>query len=308
MPGHAMRDTDAGTQTPTATPERVAVFTIHYAHGAAPRGAYTIRALEGQLALLPTAEPPAMRRSVTADISVASSPERSCSASLHAPPFLGSTGPEKSMPSIARGPEIGQAARFLPAQGSDERKPANGNLRSLLMTFTIAPPLRESRHAVDSRPPGSGLDDARAAHTTSALPVAWIVTPLCPATAACVYSIINVPRLTSIVKHSKGHSIAWGAISTYTAGGRHQDANPCPQPEADLARSPRHAALTQRTLLAVLLDKSHLHRHPSPLTQRLCLPSMVGLRCKTAGSRRKPLVGSRQTGKEPTLLLDSGVF
>src|SRR5215471_7537539 len=88
-----LADTDAGTQTPTATPERVAVFTIHYAHGAAPRGAYTIRALEGQLALLPTAEPPAMRRSVTADISVASSPERSCSASLHAPPLLGSTGP-----------------------------------------------------------------------------------------------------------------------------------------------------------------------------------------------------------------------
>src|SRR5262249_58902898 len=96
--------------------------------------------------------------------------------------------------------------------------------------------------AVDSRPPGSGLDDARAAHTTSALPVAWIVTPLCPATAACIYSIINVPSLTSIVKHSKGHRIAWGAISTYTAGGRHQDANPCPQPEADLARSPCHAA------------------------------------------------------------------
>src|SRR5262249_54532784 len=91
-----------------------------------------------------------------------------------------------------------------------------------------APPLRESMQAVDSRPPGSGLDDARAAHTTSALPAAWIVTPLCPATAACVYSLINVPRLTSIVKHSKGHRVAWGAISTYTAGGRHQDANPCP--------------------------------------------------------------------------------
>src|SRR5215467_7776222 len=141
-----------------------------------------------------------MRRSVTADTTVASSQERSCSASLHTPPLPGSTGPPKTMPSIARGPEIGQAARFLPAQGSDERKQARGNLRSLLMTFTIAPPLRERMQAVDSRPPGSGLDDARATHTTSALPVAWFVTLLCPATAACVYSIINGPRLTSIVK------------------------------------------------------------------------------------------------------------
>ena len=145
------------------------------------------------------------------------------------------------------------------------------------MTFTIAPPLRASMQAVDSRTPRSGLDDERADHTTSALPAAWIVTPLCPATVACVYSIINVPSLTSIVKHSKGHHRAWGAISTSTAGGRHQDANPCPQPEADLARSPRHAALTQRTLLAVLLDNSHLHGHPSHITQRLFLPSMVCL-------------------------------
>ena len=53
-------------------------------------------------------------------------------------PLPGSTGTHSIMPSIARGPEIGQAARFLPAQGSYERKPASGNLRSLLMTFTIS--------------------------------------------------------------------------------------------------------------------------------------------------------------------------
>ena len=99
-------------------PRRVAVFTIRYAYGAAPSGVYTILALERQPALLLTTEPPEMRRSVTVDISVASSQERSCSASLHAPPLPGSTGPPKTMPSIARGPEIGQAVRFLPARAA----------------------------------------------------------------------------------------------------------------------------------------------------------------------------------------------
>jgi hypothetical protein len=53
-------------------------------------------------------------------------------------PLPGSTGTHSIMPSIARGPETRQAARFLPSQGSYERKQASGNLRSLLMTFTIA--------------------------------------------------------------------------------------------------------------------------------------------------------------------------
>src|SRR2546430_9812926 len=65
-------------------PRRVAVFTICYVHAGNPMwGAYTFLALERRPALLPTAEPPGVRRSVTADISVASSHERSSYASLY---------------------------------------------------------------------------------------------------------------------------------------------------------------------------------------------------------------------------------
>ena len=81
-PWHSTRGKDAGTQTPTATPEggrlHDSLCTCN-----SPCGAYTFLALERRPALLPTAEPPGVRRSVTADISVASSQERSSSASLH---------------------------------------------------------------------------------------------------------------------------------------------------------------------------------------------------------------------------------
>ncbi len=81
------------------------------------------------------------------DISVASSQERPSLASLHRCRMArgarsqpqGSKGTHKKMPSIALGPETWQASRFLQPPGIDERKQASGNLRSLLMTFTISP-------------------------------------------------------------------------------------------------------------------------------------------------------------------------
>jgi hypothetical protein len=82
-PWHLTRSTDAGTQTPTATPEGGRLHDALCLWSSPYWEAYTILALERRSALLPTAEPPGVRRSVTVDISVASSQERSSSASLH---------------------------------------------------------------------------------------------------------------------------------------------------------------------------------------------------------------------------------
>src|SRR5439155_25061519 len=61
-PWHSTRGKDAGTQTPTATPEggrlHDSLCTCN-----SPCGAYTFLALERRLALLPTAEPPGVKRS-----------------------------------------------------------------------------------------------------------------------------------------------------------------------------------------------------------------------------------------------------
>ena len=82
-PWHSTRGKAEATQTPTATPEGGRLQDLLCTCRQSHVGAYTFLALERRLALLPTAEPPGVRRSVTADISVASSQERSSSASLH---------------------------------------------------------------------------------------------------------------------------------------------------------------------------------------------------------------------------------
>src|SRR2546428_8779389 len=78
-----LADNSSGTQTPTATPEGGRLHDLLCTCRQSHVGAYTFLALERRLALLPTAEPPGVKRSVTADISVASSQDRSSSASLH---------------------------------------------------------------------------------------------------------------------------------------------------------------------------------------------------------------------------------
>jgi hypothetical protein len=81
---------------------------MRYAYGAAPNGAYTILALWRRLALLPTAEPPELRRSVIVDISVASSQAQSSSASLHAPYYQGTQALRKRCPALRVGLKLGR--------------------------------------------------------------------------------------------------------------------------------------------------------------------------------------------------------
>ena len=132
-----LADTSSGTQTPTATPEGGRLHDSLCLWSSPQWSLHHTGSREA------TSAPPHYRASrdeeerysgyfscfVTSTI-ILCLPARS--------PLPGSTGTHSIMPSIARGPEIGQAARFLPAQGSYERKPASGNLRSLLMTFTIS--------------------------------------------------------------------------------------------------------------------------------------------------------------------------
>jgi hypothetical protein len=131
-----LADTSSGTQTPTATPRGGRLHSSLCFWSRPQWGLHHTGSLEA------TSAPPHHRASREEE-------ERysgyfSCfvirTIMLCLParsPLPGSTGPQKSMPRIALRRETRQAARFLPAQGSDERKQTRGNLRSLLMTFTI---------------------------------------------------------------------------------------------------------------------------------------------------------------------------
>jgi len=81
-----LADNSSGTQTPTATPEG-GRLPICYAHGGKPLWGLYLRGSGEAISAPPSSRQSQsrVRRSVTADISVASSQERSSSASLHAP-------------------------------------------------------------------------------------------------------------------------------------------------------------------------------------------------------------------------------
>jgi len=145
-PWHSIRIQDEGTQTPTATPEGGRLHDSLCLWSSPQWGLHHTGSLEA------TSAPPHGRASrgeeerysgyfscfVTRK-SIICLPARS--------PLPGSTGPHYTMSSIALRLETRQAARFLPAKGSYERKQTSGNLRSLLMTFTIVLTFLTGEHA-----------------------------------------------------------------------------------------------------------------------------------------------------------------
>lgn len=173
---HVTRGTNVGTQTPTATPEGGRLHVPLCTWKQPLVGPTLVWRCKGDQRSSPQQRSRGGEERYNGYFSCFVT--RAIIICLPAPLLEGErhTGPQKTMPSIARGPKTRQAARFLPSRGSYERKQTSGNLRSLLMTFTIAPPLRESMQTVGSRAPRSGRDYERADHTTSALPLAWIST------------------------------------------------------------------------------------------------------------------------------------